>query len=210
MSEIILARHGETEWNVAEVFRGRADVGLNETGVKQAALLGKYLSDRKIEAVYASPLQRALKTAEVIAFYHRLKVEVAPGLIDFDFGEWNGLALQEVKDKYPEVFAVWAQHPERAKIPGGEALDAVTERALAVLKEAIGKHKGSLVLVSHRVVNKVLILALLGLDNSRFWNVKVDPTGITVFDYDNGRFVLTKHNDTSFLEPLRKAPLKDF
>jgi probable phosphoglycerate mutase len=63
MTEIILARHGQTEWNVEEVFRGRIDVELNQTGLKQAELLAKYLSGQKIEAVYSSPLKRALKTA---------------------------------------------------------------------------------------------------------------------------------------------------
>ena len=87
MTEIILARHGETEWNVEEIFRGRIDVELNETGMKQAELLAEYLSDVKIDAIYSSPLKRALKTAEVIASYHQLNVEITPGLIDFDFGE---------------------------------------------------------------------------------------------------------------------------
>jgi len=67
MTEIILARHGETEWNVEEVFRGRIDVELNETGLKQAELLGEYLSKLKIEKVYSSPLKRALRTAHGIA-----------------------------------------------------------------------------------------------------------------------------------------------
>jgi broad specificity phosphatase PhoE len=87
MAEIILARHGETEWNVTEVFRGRIDIDLNETGVKQAKLLAEYLSESAIEAVYSSPLKRARKTAEIIAQPHKLKVNADPGLIDFDFGQ---------------------------------------------------------------------------------------------------------------------------
>jgi len=66
------------------------------------------------------------------------------------------------------------------------------------------------VLVSHRVVNKVLICALLGLDNSHFWNIRQDNCGTTVFALENGRFILTKHNDTSYLKPLAKAELGDF
>jgi len=74
----------------------------------------------------------------------------------------------------------------------------------------IPKYEGSVVLVSHRVVNKVLICALLGLDNSHFWNVRQDTCGITIFTYENGRFILTRHNDTSFLRRLSKAALSDF
>ncbi|MFH0768437.1 MAG: histidine phosphatase family protein [Chloroflexota bacterium] len=210
MAEIILARHGETEWNVEEMFRGRIDVELNETGIKQAGLLANYLSNVKIDAIYSSPLKRALRTAETIAKYHQLKVETVPGLVDLDFGKWQGLLRQEVQDKYEELYDEWADHPERVKLPGGESLDDVRNRAMAVVNEVIAKYEGTAVIVSHRVVNKVLICALLGLDNSHFWNIRQDTCGITTFTYENGRFVLTRHNDTSFLKPLHKAPLSDF
>ncbi len=210
MTEIILARHGETEWNVAEIFRGRIDVGLNETGVKQAELLAEYLSNLKIEAVYSSPLKRALKTAEMIASRNKLEVNIAPGLIDCDFGEWQGLSNQEVQAKYKELYAAWVNHPELVKMPGGESLDDVRKRALVVVDEVVAKHEGTVVLVSHRVVNKVLICTLLGLDNSHFWNIRQDTGAITVFSYERNRFILTKHNDTSFLESVQKTPLGDF
>jgi len=210
MTEIILVRHGETEWNVEEVFRGRIDIKLNETGLRQAGLLAEYLSGIKIDAVYSSPLRRALKTAEAIASPHKLEVKIAPGLIDCDFGKWQGLTLQEVKDRYKELYAEWIRNPHLIKMPDGESLNDVRERALAVVDEVMAKYEGTVVLVSHRVVNKVLICALLGLDNSHFWNIKQDTCGTTTFAYENGRFILTKHNDTSFLKPLKKATLRDF
>ena len=210
MTEIIIARHGQTEWNVGEVFRGRIDIGLDETGLKQAELLAEYLSNKKIEAIYSSPLKRALETAEAIASYHNLEVEIASGLIDFDFGKWQGLFLQEVKDKFPELYAEWVMSPHLVKIPGGESLDAVTERAMSVLEEVIDRYEGTVVLVAHRVVNKVLICALLGLNNSHFWNIKQDTCGISTFAYENGQFILTEHNNTSYLKPIQKAPLSDF
>lgn len=210
MTELILARHGETEWNVAEIFRGRIDIELNETGIKQAALLAEYLADLKIDAIYSSPLKRALKTAGIIAGYHQLDVEIAPGLIDFNYGKWQGLSHQEVKDKYKELYAEWISSPERVKIPAGESLDEVRERARRVVDDVIAKDKGTVALVSHRVVNKILICALLGLDNSHFWNIRQDTCGISTFTYQNGRFILTKHNDTSYLKPIQKAPPSDF
>jgi len=210
MTEIILARHGETEWNVAEIFRGRIDIDLNEMGVKQAGLLAEYLSNVKIDAIYSSPLKRALKTAEIIAGYHKLDVDVASGLIDFNYGKWQGLSHQEVKDKYKELYAEWINHPDQIKMPAGESLDDVRKRTNDVVAELIASYEGTVVLVSHRVVNKVLICALLGLDNSHFWNIRQDTCGITIFTYENGRFILTKHNDTSYLKPFHKAPLSDF
>ncbi len=210
MTEIILARHGETEWNVEEIFRGRIDVELNETGIKQVELLAEYLRHLKIEAIYSSPLKRALKTAEVIASHHKLDIEIAPGLIDLDFGKWQGLPHQGVKDKYKKLYAEWTSHPDQVTIPTGESLNDVRKRATAVVDEVIAKYKGTIVLLSHRVVNKVLICALLGLDNSHFWNIRLDTCGITTFTYENERFILTEHNNTSFLKPIQKAPLSDF
>ena len=210
MTEIILARHGETAWNVAEVFRGRVSVGLNETGLKQAALLAEYLSNLEIEALYSSPLPRALQTAEAVAERCGLKVNVESRLTDFDFGQWQGLPHQEVREKYGELYLLWENSPEQIRMPGGESLSDVRERAIPVVDDLIGKHAGRVVLVSHRVVNKVLICALLGLENSHFWNIRQDTCGITDFIYERGRFILTKHNDTSCLKPLRTAKLRDF
>jgi len=210
MTEIILARHGETEWNVEEIFRGRIDIELNETGIKQARLLAEYLSDVEIQAIYSSPLKRALRTAEIIASYHKLDIEITPGLIDFNYGQWQGLPHQEVEDKYKELYTKWTNSPDQVKIPEGESLDEVRGRARGVVNDVIAKYKGAVVLVSHRVVNKVLICALLGLDNSDFWNIRQDTCGITTFTHENEQFILTEHNNTSYLKSLHKAPLSDF
>jgi len=210
MTEVILIRHGETGWNVEEIFRGRIDIELNETGIKQAELLAEYLSAVKIEAIYSSPLKRALKTAEIMANHHQLEVEIALGLIDFDYGAWQGLPHQEVKGKYKELYTGWINSPHQVTIPGGESLNDVSQRALGVVDEVIAKHEGTVILVSHRVVSKVLICALLGLDNSHFWNIRQDTCGITTFTYENGQFILTEHNNTSYLKPLQKAQLADF
>ena len=210
MMDIILARHGETEWNVEEIFRGRSDIDLNETGLKQAELLAGYLSDLDITAIYSSPLKRAMNTAEITARHHRLNVISSPGLIDFNYGKWQGVTNREIKEKYPELYAEWNSHPDRVTIPGGENLNDVRERASSVVKTVITECEGTAVLVSHRVVIKVLICALLGLDNSCFWNVRQDNCGTTTFTYEDGLFILKEHNNTSFLKPIQKTPLRDF
>jgi broad specificity phosphatase PhoE len=192
------------------VFRGRIDIELNETGIKQAQLLDEHLRNIKIDAIYSSPLKRALTTAEIVAACHKLDVVIEPDLTDFDYGEWQGLFHQEIRDKYKELYVQWINHPELIRIPSGESLDEVRKRAMTVVDRAIAKYEGIVVLVSHRVVNKVLICALLGLDNSHFWNVRQDTCGMTIFSYENGRFILTKHNDTSYLEPLGGGTLRDF
>ncbi len=210
MAEIILVRHGETEWNVGKIYRGRIDVNLDELGIKQAELLGKHLSQTKLDAIYSSPLKRALDTANIIARYGKISVQVTNSLIDFDYGEWQGLSEQEVKKSCPDLHDEWLTNPHRVRMPRGESLADVRERSLGVINEVISNYKGRVVLVSHRVINKVLICSLLGLDNSHFWNIKQDLAGMTTFIYDAGRFILTKHNDTSHLKGIEKRKLSDF
>ena len=210
MTGLILVRHGETEWNVAGVFRGQIDIGLSETGVKQAELLAGYLSTSSIEAVYSSPLKRALRTAEAIARPHGLKVKAEPDLIDLNFGRWQGLAREEVKGKYGELYATWVTHPEKARMPEGETLDDVRKRVARLVKGIMENHGGTVVLVGHRVVNKVMLCALLGLDDSHFWKIRQDACGISIFTCRSGQFILAKHNDTSFLKPVAGAPRGDF
>ena len=210
MMEIILARHGETEWNVEEVYRGRIDINLDELGVKQAELLGEYLSNLELDAIYSSPLRRALDTANLIAQYQKAGVQVSNGLMDLDCGEWQGLPEREVKKLYQALHKEWHANPDRVKMPGGESLADVRDRAVGVIDDAISKYRGSVVLVSHRVVNKVLICSLLGLSNAHFWNIKQDVGGITTFSYVGGHFILTSHNDTSHLKGMQKYVLSDF
>jgi len=210
MTTIIIVRHGETEWNASETFRGRRDVALNDMGVKQAECLGEYLAEQPIEAVYSSPLGRAMETAKQVAARQDLTVTVAEGLVDFDYGVWEGKTHSEVRAGYRELYEQWAREPHRVRMPGGESLDEVRDRAMGVIATVVSAHGGTVVLVSHRVVCKVLVCAMLGLDNSRFWNIRQDLAGITVFDHDGGRFTLVKHNDTSHLRRIQSRVLGDF
>ena len=210
MAELILARHGETAWNVEKVFRGRADVDLDRVGLKQAELLGKYLSNWELEAIYSSPLRRALDTANMVARYQKVAVRVAEGLTDFDYGEWQSVPEQEVKKLYPALLNEWHSNPHKVRTPGGESLEDVRRRVVELINDILPRHRGNVLLVSHRVVIKVLICYLLGLDNSHFWNIRQDVCGITTFDHVDGRFVLTRHNDTSHLRELPKSVLADF
>jgi broad specificity phosphatase PhoE len=211
MVEIILARHGETAWNTAQIFRGRVDVPLSDAGLDQAERLGEYLSGEKIDVIYSSPLSRAVQTAGPIARYQELDVNTIDNIIDIDYGEWQGIPSAEVKEKYPELYQDWLDTPEQVRMPAGESLEDVRRRALPFLEDAVMRcGEGRIVLVSHRVVNKVLICALLRLDNSSFWNIKLDTAGISRFVFDGDKVVLTSHNDTSYLDRGGCSPPQDF
>jgi len=168
----VLVRHGETAWNREEVFRGRADVPLNDTGLAQARAVARSLEDEPVEAVYSSPLVRAIDTAKAIAAVHKLHVSIHEGLTDFDCGEWQGQTLGSVRENYAELFQQWADAPHTVRLPGGETLDLVRDRAVRAVHEIFTRSEGTtVVVVTHRVINKVLLCALLGLDNSHFWNI---------------------------------------
>ncbi len=211
MIEIILTRHGNTQWNQAEIFRGRADIPLTGTGVRQVEALGKYLQNENIDVIYTSPLKRAVKTADAIAKHQKLDVNAVENLNDLDFGEWTGKTTKEVAELYPELYQDWLDTPEQVRAPGGESLETVRQRAMPFIQDAAARcGEGKIVIVSHRVVLKVVICALLGLDNSRFWNIRVDTAALTRFQCDGRRNILVSHNETSYLKKITGKKLADF
>ncbi|MGQ9632156.1 MAG: histidine phosphatase family protein [bacterium] len=205
MTKVFLVRHGETDWNREEVFRGRIDVPLNERGLAQARALGEALRSQKIEAIYSSPLSRALKTAEIVAeFQGDVEVRAERGFIDIDYGEWQGLPHEDVKGKYPELYEAWQDAPQTVRFPGGESLDAVQDRALAALGGVIRTNEGRTVaVVAHRVVNKVLLCAILGLDSSHFWLIRQDTCAINCFESSERGYIVRLLNDTCHLRKVQ-------
>jgi len=210
MTTIMLIRHGDTDWNVEEIFRGRVDVELNAAGVRQAQLLARFLEGVPMEAVYSSPLKRAFRTAEIVAAPHGLDVIAKQELVDFHFGAWQGMSHDAVRDEFKALYYEWLKNPHRVRILGGETLDEVKRRAGRLINEVIATNAGTVALVSHRVIHKVMICSLLGLDNSHFWDIELDTCGVTTFVYVDGRFILKKHNDTSFLRLMNRGAQTDF
>ncbi|MGQ9648385.1 MAG: histidine phosphatase family protein, partial [Thermodesulfobacteriota bacterium] len=136
MTRIMLVRHGETEWNRVEHFRGHADLPLNENGLAQAKATAKRVAaEWRPIAIYSSPLARAVKTAEAVAWHFGLSVQIYPGLIDIDYGQWQGLTPAEAKERWPEAIDAWFNAPHTARIPGGETLDELRARAESTLDE---------------------------------------------------------------------------
>ncbi len=201
MTLVLLVRHGQTEWNRVERSRGRADVPLNETGLAQAGATGWRVAKAwQPVAVYSSPLGRAVKTAEAIAKHFDLRVQIHPGLADIDYGDWQGLSPDEARQRWPEQIDKWYNHPEQARIPNGESLADIRHRAMQTIHELTGKHPDdTIVLVGHTVINRIVLLGVLGLGNKRFWKIKQDTCAINVFEAKAGDFILVSLNDTCHL-----------
>jgi len=183
LTRLIVVRHGRTEWNRVERFRGRADIELDEIGIKQAEAAATRIADWQVSAVYSSPLRRALTTAKVLARPFSLEVKSLPGIIDIDYGEWQGLSLEETAAKNVSLYSMWLNSPHEVKFPGGECLTEVRERAASTVNGLVAQHpKETVVLVSHKVVCQILILSLLGLDNSHFWEITQDVCAVNLFE----------------------------
>ena len=204
MTSVYLVRHGQTAWNKEEIFRGRTDIPLDETGLRQAELVGEYFKGMEIHGIYSSSLSRAWQTAQKVAELHNVKVQPLQGILDMSFGNWEGRAHQEIREHDSETYRQWVETPHLVRLPGGESLDDVRVRAMAALEEVIRNYSGkTLILVSHRVVNKVLICGILGLDTSHFWQITQDTTAINLIQHRNGKYILSLMNDTCHLKPLK-------
>jgi broad specificity phosphatase PhoE len=202
---VVLVRHGQTNWNTEDKYRGRIDVKLNKRGVHEARLIGKKLSKIPVSGIYSSPLLRALDTSHIIANFHTESVQILEELIDIDFGVWQGMERDEVIGKYPEIYSMWIKNPDRVKIPGAESLDDVRNRVIGCLNFILSKQGSETVFViSHGLVNKVILCAVLGLDNSFFWKVKQDNGAVSVFEYSEYGSKVFLMNDTSHLRSLQE------
>ena len=168
--KIYVVRHGETSWNKEEVFRGRKDIPLNDTGLWQAERTGAFFSDKGISAIYSSPLARAQQTASRIGEASRVPVTVDDAFIDMDFGAWEGLSLAAVQQRFPQPLDTWRKYPHRFRVQGAETLAQVRKRVKKGL-QATTTDGPVIVIVTHRVICKLLALHFLGVSNRFFWKV---------------------------------------
>jgi broad specificity phosphatase PhoE len=211
MTQIILVRHGQTPWNKDKIFRGSKDIPLNEQGREEARLAGEWLQGETIHAAYTSPLSRSRDTAQAIAQPHGVEVKDLPGLSDLCYGDWEGLPLVEIKVKYTELYRQWETAPHMVRFPGGETLAELRGRAWSALQEVTFRHQEqTILLAAHRAVNKVLIAALIGLDDSHFWRLGQDTTAINRFTWTGTTWQIIAINDICHLRGMARGAYVDF
>jgi len=204
MTRIVIVRHGRTEWNRVERFRGRADISLDDVGIKQAEAASGRIKEWPISTIYSSPLRRAITTAEIIATSLGLKVQEMSDIIDIDYGEWQGLTNEEVIARDGRLYTQWIENPDGVQFPGGEEFNDVRQRVSKAVNDLIQRHpKESVVLVSHKVICQILVLSLLGLDSSHFWQITQDVCAMNLFEVRGGIPSALFINDTCHLNGLR-------
>jgi broad specificity phosphatase PhoE len=201
---LILIRHGETLWNREKKVQGTSDIELSEVGVKQARLLALALRDEKIDAIYASPLKRAYETARIIGQFHEGPIHVEGGLVEMNQGDFEGLQYHELMERHRPFLKQWIADPGLVKIPNGESLAELQERAWQVIESILCKPRNALV-VSHNFTIASILCKIQNIGLSEFRSACVDTASRTIIDCRNGEFHLEMLNDVRHLRDLEDS-----
>ncbi|MEJ2890846.1 histidine phosphatase family protein [Actinomycetospora aeridis] len=164
MTDLVLARHGETRWHAENRYAGRTDVELAPGGHRQAEGLARWAAGAGLDAVITSPLRRARDTALPAAHAAGLTLRTDPRLVEVDFGEGDGHTREEMETLFPEALAAFLAKPSSSPLPGGETGSDAVERALPVLAaEVAARPDGRVLVVAHQTLLRLLLCHLLGL-----------------------------------------------
>lgn len=202
---LILVRHGESEWNRIGRYQGQEDAPLSQLGLRQAEALATRLATEHFDAIYASPLQRAKRTAEAIAEYHPdVPFTEDPALLEIHHGDWQGLYAADVRERYGEQLEEWRTYPTRVQMPNGESFSNILKRTLNFRERVAHEHPGdSTVLVStHDVVIKILIADALGMHMDRINRLWITNASISVVEYTDDLPFLVSLSEASHLGHL--------
>jgi probable phosphoglycerate mutase len=203
---ILLARHGETAWNAEGRYQGQEDIALSPVGEEQARALGERLRDVRIDRAVASPLKRALRTAELAVGEARLGLLTTdPGLMEIAHGEWEGLLASEIRARDGERLHAWRHAPHEVLMPQGESLQHVLDRAWPALRHATDglRDDDTLLVVAHDAVNRVLLCRILGIPLSKLWGFRQAPTTLNLLEgQDIDHLDVVRLNDCSHHTPL--------
>src|SRR2546425_6900394 len=200
---LFAVRHSATEYSRERRFAGSRDVPLTTDGRLQVDAVAQALAGAGVATVYTSPLERARVCAELIAKPHRLEPRVEPDVREMAFGGWEGITREELPARFPREAEAWRLTPHLVTPPGGETLAGVAVRVRAVLDRLVADHAGAtVILVSHAVVVRLLVLGALGLGPERLWSVDASPAGITEIEYLGDWATVHRMNTLAHLDGL--------
>jgi len=204
ITTVLIVRHGQTASNVSGRYMGWIDEDLSDEGVWQAEQLSHRLAGWSITSVYSSPLRRANRTAEIIAAPHSIPVSIVDGLGEIRVGAWEGKFGKELEAEFPDLWRLWKTDPSTVRMPGGESLSQVRERAIASLEDIVEANRGHQVLmVTHDVVVRLLVAYCLGASSSIYRRLDAGNASLTIIQVGDGWLRLRLMNDRGHLEVER-------
>jgi probable phosphomutase (TIGR03848 family) len=203
MTYLFLIRHGENDWVDKGLLAGRtAGVHLNEKGQQQAQALAERLKSQPISAIYSSPLERCIETAQPLADALQLEVIAEPGVLEVDYGEWREAALKDLSQK-PEWQLVQI-YPGGFRFPQGETLREVQNRAVAALEEIRARHEGEAVAVfAHGDVIRTALAYYFGTPLDMFQRIHIHTASVSLLGFHRFGPQILRVNDTGELPVIR-------
>jgi broad specificity phosphatase PhoE len=166
---------------------GRLDVGLSPAGEAQADRLAASLSSERPSALYASPVRRALETAEQLGSALRLEPRLDPRLRELDFGELDGLTYEEAAERWPELYETWMRTPTEVRFPGGESFADLKHRAIEVISGIVAAHAGeTVVVVAHAGVIRALLVDWLSMPDEALFRIEQRYASVNVVEVLDG------------------------
>jgi alpha-ribazole phosphatase len=208
MMNLYLVRHGQTPASRENRFSGSMDPPLTDVGKVMAESLASAYAGVSWSAIYCSPMLRTRQTADPLCRRVNMQPVMDWGLREIDYGEWDGMNQDEVKQRWPEAFAYWAADVASRGAPGGETAFDVAGRAMKVIEQIRTKYKeGNVLVVSHKATLRIIVCALLGLDVRLFRERIAQPVcAVSLFEIRPGGPLLKRLGDVSHLsESLRNA-----
>lgn len=201
MLEILLIRHGQTDWNVERRIMGNQPIGLNTTGKTQIKQLASALKPLTFDFIYSSPLQRTQETSQIINEGRNLNIELHANLREIEYGDWIGKTFQEIK-ALPE-YVEYYRSPHLPVCRNGESLKGVQERGVEFI-EALRKEikKGRAVLVSHADWIKCVLLHYLNISLSQIYQFRIDNASVSYLTLEENRERVISINHTADFEKL--------
>ncbi len=209
--KIYLVRHGETDWNLSGKAQGQSDIPLNSTGESQALSISEYFSDINIESIYSSSVQRALKTASIIALNHDHDPIINDKFLEIDFGALDGTPLNEMRSRFPEFFDKWSSDPTTAIFPESkETLQLLQSRTWEGVGELVKRHKetDNILIVSHAFAIYSILCRALDMPLRNYGRLRLMPGTISMLEAKKNPgkgFIDTKWT----LTKLNSAPSKE-
>ncbi|MFO7815443.1 MAG: alpha-ribazole phosphatase [Halanaerobiales bacterium] len=200
-TNLVLVRHGETEWNKSSRYQGVADVELNKKGKSQAKKLYNFLKDEEFDTIYSSTLKRAYRTVKDIAEYQNKDVTTIANLMEINFGDWEGLTFSEIEEQYPNLAKKWAKDPTCCKPPEGEHIREVEERVGETIDRIIDENDGNKILIAtHGGIVRIIFAYLLELPLGRIFSIEVDNVSISRIKFYEHYPVVKLLNSTHHLK----------
>ncbi len=198
MNKLYLVRHGESLWNKNGRVQGQKDIILTENGKQQAIKLSKRLKQEKIDYIYTSSLKRAKHTAKFISKQLNVRLIIEDNLKERNFGVWEGLFIEDIKKNYEKEYELWKTHPYNFKIHKSETVEDVLIRVKLFLEYLNNNYmKKSILIVSHTVIIKLIIIEMLKLKITDYSKYHISNCSLSIIDHNNNNFYLKSVNDTS-------------